>query len=93
LGDLKNRSVEGVSPKVDNQYTLALMNNLVFHDRSKYIRLRYHFIRQSVEDGDIHPDHICSEEQLTDILTKVLPKVRFEELQAKLGICSVEAQA
>jgi hypothetical protein len=80
LGDLKNTTVKGVSLKVDNQSALALMKNLVFHDRSKHIRLRYHFIRQSVEDGDIHPDHICNEEQHTDILTKTLPKVRFEEL-------------
>jgi hypothetical protein len=62
LGDLKNTAVEGVSLKVDNQFALALMKNPVFHDRSKHIILRYHFIRRSVEDGDIHPDYICSEE-------------------------------
>jgi hypothetical protein len=79
LGDLKNTAVEGVSLKVDNQSALVLIKSPVFHDRSKHIRLRYHFIHQSVE-GDIHPVHICSEEQLVDILTKALPRVRFEEL-------------
>jgi hypothetical protein len=33
-----------------------------------------------VEDGEVHPEYICSEEQLMDILTKALPKPRFEEL-------------
>jgi hypothetical protein len=42
------------------------------------------FIRQSVEDGDIHPRYVCSEDQLTDILTKALPRPRFEELRVKL---------
>jgi hypothetical protein len=68
------------------------MKNQVFRDRSKHIRTIYHFIRQSVEDGDIHPSYVCNEEQLTDILTKGLPKVRFEELRVKIGMCLVGAQ-
>jgi hypothetical protein len=39
-----------------------------------HTRTRFHFISQSVEDGDVHPVHICSEDQLTDVLTKALPK-------------------
>jgi hypothetical protein len=70
LGDLRRKAVECVELKVYNQSALALMKNHVFHDKSKHIRTRYHFIRQSVEDGEIHPDHISSEEQLADILTK-----------------------
>jgi hypothetical protein len=69
------------------------MKNPIFHDRSKHIHARYHFIRQSVEDGEVHPEYICSEEQLTDILTKALPKSRFKELRAKIDMCIVGAQA
>jgi hypothetical protein len=36
-GDLRSIAVEGVELKVDNQSALALMKNLVFHDRSKHI--------------------------------------------------------
>jgi transposase InsO family protein len=93
LGDLRRKAVECVELKVDNQSALALMKNPVFHDRSKHIRTRYHFIRQSVEDGEIHPDHVSSEEQLADILTKALPKSRFEELRAKIGMVVIGAQA
>jgi hypothetical protein len=91
LGRLST-TVDGVKLNVDNKSALALMKNLVFHDRSKYIRTRYRFIRQVVEEGDIQPGYVCSEEQLADILTKALPKARFEELRAKIGMCFTRAQ-
>jgi hypothetical protein len=93
LGDLRNTAVKGVELKVDNQSALALMKNLVFHDRSKHIHTRFHFIRQSVEDDDIQPRYVCSEEQLADLLTKALQRARFEELREKIGMCLVGAQA
>jgi predicted solute-binding protein len=92
-GDLRSTAVEGVELKVDNQSALALMKNLVFHDRSKHIRTRYHFIQQSVEEGEIQLGYVCSQEQLAYLLTKALPKARFEELRAKIGMCVAGAQA
>jgi hypothetical protein len=92
LGDIRNIAADGVELKIDNQSAQALMKNPVFHDRSKHIRTRFHFIRQSVEDGDIHPSYVCSEDQLIDILTKALPRPRFEELRVTIGMCLVGAQ-
>jgi hypothetical protein len=82
LGDIKNKAVKSVELKVDNQSTMALMKNSIFHDKSKDIRMRYHFIQQSVEDGDVHSYYVSSEDQLAGILTKALPKAIFEDLQA-----------
>jgi predicted solute-binding protein len=90
LGDLRNRATKEL--KVGNQSTLALMKNPIFHDRSKHIRMRFHFIRQAVEEGDVHPDYVSSEDQLADFLTKALPKARLEELRAQIGMCLVGAQ-
>jgi hypothetical protein len=69
------------------------MKNPVFHGRSKHIRTKFHFIPQSVEDGDVCPGYVCSEDQLADILTKALPKARFEKLRDKIGMSVVGAQA
>jgi hypothetical protein len=78
LGHLRNRATESVELKVDNQSALALMKNPIFHDRSKHIRMRFHFIQQAMEEGDVHLDYVSSEGQLKDFLTKALPKARFE---------------
>jgi hypothetical protein len=38
------------------------------------------------------PEFISTRGQLTDILTKALPKARFQELRAKIGMVLVGAQ-
>ncbi|KAJ1261687.1 hypothetical protein BS78_09G049600 [Paspalum vaginatum] len=93
LGDLRNVPPEAADLKVDNQSALALIKNPVFHDRSKHIQTRFHFIREAAENGDVKPDYIGTEGQLADILTKALPQEKFQELRGKIGVVSVGAQA
>jgi hypothetical protein len=37
----------------DSSSAICLAQNLVFHGRAKYIKVRYHFLRYHVEKGDI----------------------------------------
>jgi hypothetical protein len=69
--------VDVVELKVDNKSALALAKNPVFHERSKHIRIKYHFIRDRLEDGSIKASHIATTDQLADILTKSLGKSKF----------------
>jgi hypothetical protein len=92
LGDLKNTATEAVGLKVDNKSALALIKNLVFHERSKHIQTRFHFIQESLENGEIRLEFISTRGQLADILTKALPKARFQELRAKIDMVLVGAQ-
>jgi hypothetical protein len=62
---------------VDNQSAITLSKNPVFHDQSKHIDVRYHFIRECVEEGRIALKFITTEQQMTDDLTKALGRVRF----------------
>jgi hypothetical protein len=93
LGDVRNTQAEAVSLMVDNKSALAQIKNPVFHDRSKHIQTRFHFIREAAENGEIKPDYICTGDQLADIFTKPLPGVRFQMLQARFGVGNVRAQA
>ena len=59
------------------QSGIRLSENPVFHDRSKHIDIRYHYIPDMVQRGAIRLQHIDTDEQVADILTKPLGKVKF----------------
>jgi hypothetical protein len=75
---------------VDNISAIALFKNPVHHDRSKHIDIKFHYIRSCYEKGKLDVDHVRTEEQLADILTKVLGSVRFNELRRLLGVIEVQ---
>eukprot|EP00253_Pinus_taeda_P035244 PITA_35244 len=65
---------------------IRMTENPVFHDRSKHIDIRYHFIRDMVQRGAVRLDHIRTDEQVADILTKPLGKVKFLTFRESLGV-------
>ena len=70
----------------DNQSGIRLSENPMFHNRSKHIDIRYHFIWDMVQRGAVRLDHIGTDEQVADILTKPLGKVKFLTFRESLGI-------
>ena len=46
----------------DNQSCIKLTENPVFHDRSKHIEIKYHFIRDCVQRGDVKFEYISTDE-------------------------------
>ncbi|GJR08740.1 retrovirus-related pol polyprotein from transposon TNT 1-94 [Tanacetum coccineum] len=69
----------------DNKSAIALGCNNVQHSRSKHIDVRYHFIKEQVENEVVELYFVRTEYQLADILTKSLPRERFNFLVEKLG--------
>lgn len=74
---------------VDNQAAIALGKDPVHHDRSKHIDIKYHFIRDCAEKGQVEVDHIRTREQIADALMKPLGRVVFVEMRQKLGMSEV----
>ncbi|GJZ31992.1 retrovirus-related pol polyprotein from transposon TNT 1-94 [Tanacetum coccineum] len=70
----------------DNKSAIALCCNNVQHSRSKHIDIRHHFIREQVENRVVEPRTLWKELSLADILTKALPRERFEFLLPRLGM-------
>ena len=70
----------------DNQSRIKLSKNLVFHDKSKHIKVRYHYIRDIVEKGVVKLQYLATDEQVADVLTKPLSKVKLEYFREKLGV-------
>ena len=71
---------------VDNQSAITLSKNPVHHNRTKHIDTCYHFIRQYVEDKKIEIGFIQIEDQLADIFTKALGRLKFQEMRGQIGI-------
>ncbi|GJU52131.1 retrovirus-related pol polyprotein from transposon TNT 1-94 [Tanacetum coccineum] len=71
---------------------IALCCNNVQHSRAKHIDVRYHFIKEGVENGIVELYFVWTEYQLTDIFTKHLPRERFNFLIEKLGMRSLSPE-
>ncbi|GJW85173.1 hypothetical protein Tco_0158318 [Tanacetum coccineum] len=67
----------------------GLSCNNVQHSRSKHIDIRHHFIREQVENGVVELYFVETNYQLADILSKALPRERFEFLLPRLGMKSL----
>ncbi|GKA76080.1 hypothetical protein Tco_0782458 [Tanacetum coccineum] len=71
---------------------IALSCNNVQHSRAKHIDVRYHFIKEQVENGVVELYFVRTEYQLADIFTKPLPRERFNFLIEKLGMRSMSLE-
>ncbi len=65
----------------DNQAAVAMVKNETHHQRSKHIALKYHFIREKVENKKMNVEWVNTQQQLADIFTKPLPRDQFHMLK------------
>src|SRR6266508_3270501 len=86
VAELTGAAEDPATLRVDNKSAISLCKSLVYHERSKHIDVRFHYIRQCVEEGKITVEFIGTVNQLADMLTKPLGRVRFLELREKIGI-------
>ena len=67
-----------------------MAKNPVGHARTKHIDIRYHFVREEVQNGAINLKYVATGEMIANILTKPLPKNPFEKLVLELGMKTVK---
>ncbi|KAL6321523.1 hypothetical protein AAG906_021718 [Vitis piasezkii] len=70
MADLFMEQKESTQILVDNQAAISIANNLVFHGKTKHFKLKLYFLKESN----------------LDILTKPLPKARYEFLRQRSGV-------
>ena len=54
--------------------------------KTKHIAIKYHYVRELVEEKKVKMKYIHTKEQIVDIFTKPLPKDAYEYLRGKLGV-------
>eukprot|EP00794_Sanderia_malayensis_P016556 gene16556-biopygen13988 len=70
----------------DNQGAICLTKNTKAHSRAKHIDIKYHFIREKVQNKEIELTYCPTDKMIADIFTKALPRPKFEELRSLMGI-------
>nr|GEZ90092.1 hypothetical protein [Tanacetum cinerariifolium] len=70
----------------DSKAAIAISCNPIQHSRTKYIDVRYHFIKEKVEKGIVELFFVGTEYQLADLFTKALPEERLKYLVRRLGM-------
>ena len=65
---------------------LIQIGQVVFHDRSKHIEIKYHYIRDMVHRGAVKLLYVAMEEQIADVLTKPLDRMKFKYFRERLGV-------
>jgi hypothetical protein len=78
-GFLQNLGVSLRGPiviNVDDQGSITLVNNPVFHDRSKYIHIQCHYTHELIKQERSQPNHIPTNNMPADVLTKSCPRTQ-----------------
>jgi hypothetical protein len=70
----------------DNESAIRMADNPVEHSRTKHIDIRYHFLRDHQQKGDIEIAYVSTHNQLFDIFTKPLDEKTFSKLRNELNI-------
>jgi hypothetical protein len=62
----------------DNQSSIKMTWNPVFHDKIKHIEIWYHYIHDMVQKGAVNLQYVGTDAQVVDVLTNPLSRVKFE---------------
>ena len=86
IKDMDHEQVGGTQVWEDNQGAIALANNAGYHAQTKHVDIRHHFIRENVQAGILKIDYIDTKNQLADMLTKALGRVRHVMLSKAMRL-------
>jgi hypothetical protein len=86
LQDVGEEQRKATIIKCDNQSSIKLENNPVYHSRTKHVDTQFHFVREKMQSNDIALMYCNTSENVVDIFTKPLGKIKFELFREMLGV-------
>ena len=89
LSNLFDLQLDATCIYCDNQSCVKLSENPIFHDKSKHIEIKYHYIRDIVQRGAVKLQYIAMDDQIADVLKNPLARVKFEYFREKLGVLQI----
>ena len=86
ISDMTSEPTKPVHINEDNQSAISMTKNPQYHGRAKHISIKYHFVREQVENGVLILTYCPSEHMLADMFTKGLNRDRFCKLRERIGV-------
>lgn len=86
IAEINYESLETVETLSDSTGAMAIAKHDKFHQRTKHIDVRYHFIREAVEDAKIKLTYISTKDNIADMFTKPLARPEFQRFASMLGL-------
>ena len=71
---------------VDNSLAIVLVKNPVFHDKSKHIDTRFHYLLDFIANKEVKANYVKTQDQVTNIFTKPLKYIVFFKMRDMLGV-------
>ena len=71
----------------DNTTALAMAKDPKYHGKTKHIKKRYHYIRDTITEKNVVLKHISTSNMVADLLTKPIAKDVFVKHVRSLGLC------
>ena len=90
IHELIEEFVENFDLCINNKSAIEISRNPVYHGRTKHIEVRYHFIRNCVEENKVMLKYVRTDDQLADLFTKPLGITKFMEFREKIGLAKVK---
>ena len=86
LADLRSAPSGPTLLMEDNQGAIAIARNPVAHARTRHIDIRYHYIRETAQEGAIDLRYCPTNEMIANLLTKPPSRAQFERLRSIMGM-------
>ena len=86
MSSLFNLELDTTVILCNNQSCIKMTENPVFHDKLKHIKIRYFYIPDMIQKEAIKLQYVSTNEQVVDVLTKPLSRVKFEYFRDKLSV-------
>lgn len=86
VNDIGIQINDPITIKTDSQSAMALSTSQKASNRSKHIDLRYHYIRDMVQQNKYKLEYVSTEDNVADMLTKPLGSIRIARLRSLAGI-------
>ena len=87
--NLTPRVDDPVEMLCDNTTAIQFAKDPKFHQKTKYVNRRYHFVQDAIKIKEVSIKYIPTNKMIANPLTKLIPRDAFQVHSLSLGLCRI----